>query len=445
MDTIIRRAAFCLLLMLFLNPLLIISYSPSLIGAVFLIGLLTGFYGYINFAPSKSKSGIRRIKILNGGYELILMAIICFTLEAAIYTFILIRGRGINRHILVINAVVCAVFLLILLINGSIRIFVCSRQLGIMPKALFVLLWWLPIVNIILLKKFLDVSGEEYNFTVRKEALNINRKGEELCRTKYPVLLVHGVFFRDWKNFNYWGRIPEELTDNGAAIYYGEQQSAASVEQCGNELKNCILRIVEETGCEKVNIIAHSKGGLDSRYAISCLGMGRYVASLTTINTPHHGCKYVGEIIKKIPEKVISAVGDKYDSLFAKLGDDAPDFLSSLKNLTDSECARLNEIMKDDGGVLYQSTGSRVRRASGAMFPLNIGYRVIKAAGEGDNDGLVSTKSMAWGNFLGVVSPKGKNGISHGDVIDLTRKNIEGFDVCEFYVDLLNKLKTNGL
>jgi triacylglycerol lipase len=52
---------------------------------------------------------------------------------------------------------------------------------------------------------------------------------------------------------------------------------------------------------------------------------------------------------------------------------------------------------------------------------------------------------MAWGNFLGVVSPVGKQGISHGDIIDLTQKNIEGFDVCEFYVDLVSKLKERGL
>lgn len=63
----------------------------------------------------------------------------------------------------------------------------------------------------------------------------------------------------------------------------------------------------------------------------------------------------------------------------------------------------------------------------------------------GENDGLVSTKSMVWGNFLGVVTPESRQGISHGDKIDLTRKNIEGFDVCEFYVDLVNKLKVKGL
>lgn len=86
----------------------------------------------------------------------------------------------------------------------------------------------------------------------------------ETCKTNYPLVLVHGVFFRDRKYFNYWGRIPEELIRNGEAVYYGEQQSAAGTEAAAAELKERILQIVKQTGCSKVNIIAHSKGGLES-------------------------------------------------------------------------------------------------------------------------------------------------------------------------------------
>ncbi|NBI84245.1 hypothetical protein D3Z48_19735 [Clostridiaceae bacterium] len=40
-------------------------------------------------------------------------------------------------------------------------------------------------------------------------------------------------------------------------------------------------------------------------------------------------------------------------------------------------------------------------------------------------------------------SPK-KRGISHGDVVDLNRENIRGFDVREFYVKLAADLKRRG-
>jgi len=382
---------------------------------------------------------------LIAGYELALAAIVCFTLEVLAYSYVLFKGIEIDVHILIINALICAALIFILLFNGITRIFTCSGQLGLMPRIGLLLLWWVPVINIILLRKFLSVSLSEYKYTVEKHRLNTDRKHEELCKTKYPLLMVHGIFFRDWKNFNYWGRIPKELTDNGAVIYYGSHQSTASVEQCAAELKECILGIIRDTGCEKVNIIAHSKGGLDSRYAISCLDMGKYAASLTTISTPHLGCNYVGRLLELIPKKTILAIGKKYESVYTKLGDDNPDFFSGLKDLTDKECERLNNIMKDVPGVLYQSVGSRMRSFSSAMFPLNVGYGIIKLFGGGENDGLVSTKSMARGDFLGVLNPKGKQGISHGDVIDLTQKNIESFDVCEFYVDLVNKLKLKGL
>ena len=103
----------------------------------------------------------------------------------------------------------------------------------------------------------------EYDIETEKQKLNALRREEETCRTHYPLVLVHGVFFRDRKHFNYWGRIPGELIRNGATVYYGGQQSAASTENAAKE-----LRIVEETGCGKVNIIAHSKGGLEARWAV---------------------------------------------------------------------------------------------------------------------------------------------------------------------------------
>jgi triacylglycerol lipase len=44
-----------------------------------------------------------------------------------------------------------------------------------------------------------------------------------------------------------------------------------------------------------------------------------------------------------------------------------------------------------------------------------------------------------------VVPPDAKQGTAPGDIIEKKKKNIEGFDVCEFYVDLVSKLKERGL
>jgi len=50
-----------------------------------------------------------------------------------------------------------------------------------------------------------------------------------------------------------------------------------------------------------------------------------------------------------------------------------------------------------------------------------------------------------WGQYLGYLKVDGKRGISHGDMIDLNRENIRGFDVREFYIDLIKGLRERGL
>jgi len=120
------------------------------------------------------------------------------------------------------------------------------------------------------------------------------------CKTKYPIVLIHGTGFRDYKNLNYWGRIPRALTAEGADIYYGCQDCWGTIEYNSNIIKNNILDVISKTGTEKVNLIAHSKGGLEARYMICELGMEKYIASLTTISMPHHGSKTF-DIVYNIP------------------------------------------------------------------------------------------------------------------------------------------------
>ena len=56
----------------------------------------------------------------------------------------------------------------------------------------------------------------------------------------------------------------------------------------------------------------------------------------------------------------------------------------------------------------------------------------------------MSVESAKWGERFTLLEPQGKRGISHGDVVDLNRENIRGFDVREFYVKLAADLKRRG-
>ena len=236
-----------------------------------------------------------RITIMEGGRSLCYAAIYGFFAQVPILLKLYPGfGNGLaDKRILWASGIYSAVMLLLLLWNGILRIFLTSRRLRLRTRVIMVLAMWIPVVNLLVLLHAMRLVHEEYDFECYKQSVRNVRAESDMCRTRYPLLLVHGVGFRDLRYFNYWGRIPRELTRYGASVYYGNQEAFATVVYNAGDIRKKIEGIVEETGGGKVNIIAHSKGGLDSRYAISMLGAAPMVASLTTINTPHRGCRCV--------------------------------------------------------------------------------------------------------------------------------------------------------
>lgn len=395
-----------------------------------------------NIFPSFKKQYTAKTKILYDGTR-ILKVFLSDAVLSIVFLFLIIFLFDFQVKDIIINSVIVICCEFVLFWNGIIRVYCTSSQLGIKWRILGIIFGMIPVIHLVLLIKIISVTDNEYKFELKKRRLDDERGALKLCKTKYPILLVHGVFFRDSDFFNYWGRIPETLEKNGAKIYYGGQQSAASVEESAGELAEKIRTIVNDTGCEKVNIIAHSKGGLDSRYAVSCLGADKYIASLTTVNTPHRGCQFAEYLLNKVSESFRQGVADKYNKALKKLGDSNPDFLAAVNDLTVSSCRALNEKCSDSPQVFYQSIGSKMKKARGGQFPLNLSSMFVKLF-DGANDGLVSVQSMKWGEKFVLLEPSGKRGISHGDVIDLNRENIKGFDVREFYVKAVQELKEKG-
>ena len=417
--------------------------------------LLLGEFLYFNLRPiEKSGAPTKRIWYLKSGCELLRLFLITATVTVfvqMVWLWCQISMITPENSLAAGTAVAGAAFGVLWAVlleaivfwNGMIRVYLTSVQLGLKHRVLAALCGWIPILNIWYLRKIIRITADEAEFETEKWELDTARAESEICKTKYPILLVHGVFFRDFRYVNYWGRIPKELQRNGATVYYGQQQSAAAVEDSGRELADRIRQILAETGCEKVNIIAHSKGGLDSRAAIAHQGMAPYVASLTTINTPHRGCIFAEYLLEKIPAAVRQKIADTYNAALKRLGDENPDFLAAVTDLTASACEARNAVTPDDPGVFYQSVMSYCRKAQHGKFPLNMTYPIVKHF-DGLNDGLVAVDSARWGERFTLLEPKGKRGISHGDVVDLNRENIPGFDVREFYVSLAADLKRRG-
>ncbi len=390
------------------------------------------------------------MKDTKGRYRLLLAGniILCLFLAVAaiaVWRFIVMLHYAITVHDFshLLSFLLVTAFAFVIFWVGIIIVYVSSRQLGFKVRLWGILLGMIPIANLVMLFIILLITGKEAKTELQKCRLNESRKNAKICQTKYPLLLVHGVFFRDFKHFNYWGRIPDELIKNGASVYYGNHSSAASVDGSAKELEQRILQIVQETGSEKLNVIAHSKGGLDMRVAIAKTSIGPYVASLTTINTPHRGCEFADYLLEKIPASQQNAIASTYNLAAKKLGDPDPDFMAAVKDLTFSSCSKLNETIKDVPGVYYQSIGSVLSRPSAGQFPLNMTCHLVHLF-DGKNDGLVGEKSFPWGNHFQLLSVPKKRGISHGDMIDLNRENLDGFDVREFYVQLVADLKKKG-
>lgn len=278
------------------------------------------------------------------------------------------------------------------------------------------------------------------------------RREEDLsdtsCETRFPIVLIHGAGFRDLKWPVYWGRIPGALERRGARVFYGLQDCWASTETNAREIVRRIDEILGETGAEKVNLIAHSKGGLEARMAASSLRAGDRIASVTTVATPHRGSKTVDRLFAA-PKVLFSLAAFAVNNWIRVVGDKKPDFLAVCRGFTTEHMAAFNRENPDVPGVFYQSFGCVMAHPfsdinlSTANFVLN---RI-----EGENDGLVSLDSARWGENFTVLRGNTRRGVSHLDAIDLRRRPLSRKqgpgvqDICDVYVAIAADLKARGL
>jgi len=257
-------------------------------------------------------------------------------------------------------------------------------------------------------------------------------------KLKYPLVLVHGIAAKD--NGLFWGRIPERLKNAGVNVFLGNTDSWGSVENNAFLLKDTVDKVLSECHVDKVNLIAHSKGGIDSRFLISTLGYAPKVASLSTISTPHAGSELVDFIINKRYIHTKLAKNITY-SLVKLYGDKSPDPYKVLEDLATENMIDFNQKNIDDRSVYYSSYYSVMKNKFDDLSHL-FTYRVIKKAA-GLNDGIVSMSSSKWGRIHTVIN--GKNGgISHSEIIDIKRKKISGIEIPDEYLKIVYKLADSG-
>ena len=388
-----------------------------------------------------------RLKIMKGGR--IILRLCFFGMIAQLFFYLLrlpdyflryVNSSGIPQ--MIIDGILTFLFFYFLILNGSIRILCTCRSLGIWKRLLFACWLFIPVVHLLPLKYLSKRAKIEYDAECCRFENRRQRDGAMLCATRYPIILLHGIGFRDLQYFNYWGRIPKELVRNGATVYYGHQEAWGTIENNAYIIRETIKEVLKETNCDKVNIIAHSKGGLDARYLISGLHMEDHVASLTTMSTPHRGSELLN-LLNKLPDGIYHLVSSMFDLAYRRMGDQHPDCYHASKQLSYEFCQEFNEKYPDSPKVYYQSYASIVKHTLGDNL-LSVPNLLMFLAGAPKNDGLVTTQSAKWGNFKKTFISTGRRGISHGDMIDLKREDYKGFDVIEAYVEIVSELKTMG-
>jgi len=210
-------------------------------------------------------------------------------------------------------------------------------------------------------------------------------------RLRAPIVLVHGLFGFDRVKFghltltSYFPGIADGLAAAGNRVLIPALSPTGSISDRAMQLKRFLLT------CDirgPYHIIAHSMGGLDSRYMVCKLGMEDHVLSLTTLGTPHRGSPFADWAVRKVERVVKPAL--------SLLGIPSEGFY----DLMTERCRRFDEDTPCVPSVHYQSIAGEYS-VSFAKPEWLLPFHIVHSE-EGPNDGVVSVKSAQFGSWFEV-------------------------------------------
>jgi len=222
------------------------------------------------------------------------------------------------------------------------------------------------------------------------------------------IILVHGVLgFAKRFGMDYFRGLPARYRAQGLRVFVPELNPTEGVEFRGNQLRDQIQAAaaagVIDTS-QKTHIIAHSLGGLDSRYILSPANPNRLqipIRSLTTVSTPHRGSPVADAIddpLALTPFRHLPFAGGQ--KWLEPILNSLCISLNGLRSLTTKACEAFSEKYVDDPGVSYfSSAGSGRPGFPETSAPFFLFHRYITAAAGQPNDGMVPVASAQWGTF----------------------------------------------
>lgn len=291
----------------------------------------------------------------------------------------------------------------------------------------------------------------------------------------YPIVLAHGFFgFEDFAGVDfitYFFEVREDLRRRGETLVFTPAVDPfGDSTRRGEQLLAEVEAILAETGHAKVNLIGHSQGGLDVRYVAH--ERPEWVASVTTIATPHYGTPMLDVLLGITRDDRLAALIDDLVRLVgAPLYDEVDEETSlfdALRQLSREGAADFNDRYPDVPTIPYYSIAGRsdrrfafrqcapdgdapafIERWEGYLDPIDPLLAISEAIVDGGfgspypNDGLVRIEDARWGTFLGCIPADHLDQVGHllGDSPGFGN----GFDHKEFFADLVGWLRAQGL
>ena len=249
----------------------------------------------------------------------------------------------------------------------------------------------------------------------------------------FPIVFMHGMggfekLHLGPANLSYWEGLRGALAKDGEyMVFVTEAPPYDTSEVRAAAVAKQIDEILKQTGAAKVNLVAHSQGGLDARVLASPagLGYGKKIGGIVTIATPHRGSRVADSLLGSLGGLPIDDAANGLLGLLQKTAYDLQsdaNLRAQATELTESYMAKtFNTKYVDAPGVYYGSYAGRTNRASGkgacdgALLPnepskLDDVQAVLFATTlyledkKGvPNDGLVTVESAKWGEFIQCV------------------------------------------
>jgi triacylglycerol lipase len=239
------------------------------------------------------------------------------------------------------------------------------------------------------------------------------------AKTKYPIVLAHGMagFDELFGVYEYWYGIPSALRDKGATVFVTEVSQFNSTEVRGEQLIDQIETITAITGKPRVNLIGHSHGGLDVRYAAAA--RPDLVASVTSVGTPHKGADLADYLAANIAggsfaESVLAYFANSLGTVLGLLtGSSNPqDAIAALGSLTSAGSAAFNASYPQ--GVPGTSCGEGAAVVNGIRYYSWSGTGILTNVLDVSDSGMALTSFFYSGANDGLV---GRCSSHLGDVI----------------------------